>query len=117
MAAKAAADDLFAQKLRAESPKAEDMGHGVGVPAFGQHRYRDDTANLLAEPARASDRVHHLAQQFALARFALRAAGAVAGGTLPLELFDLRAGGVAKTLVERVAGFDLSGVDQQRARA
>ena len=44
-------------------------------------------------------------------------AGALAGRELALELLDLRAGGVAEALVERVAGLDLAGVDQQRARA
>ena len=49
--------------------------------------------------------------------FALRAAGAFAGRELALELLDLGTGGVAEALVERIAGFDLAGVDQQRARA
>ena len=40
-----------------------------------------------------------------------------AGRELALELLDLWTGGFAETLVERVAGFDLAGVDQQRARA
>ena len=117
LAAQAAADHLLAQKLGAEGANAEDVGHGIGVPAFGQHRHRDDAADLLAEPAGAADGVHHLAQQLALARFALRAAGAFAGGKLALELLDLRAGGVAESLVQRIAGFDLARVDQQRARA
>ena len=76
LAAQAAPDHLLAQKLGAERADAQDVGDGVGVPAFRQHRYRDDAANLLAEPAGAADRVHHLAQQRALARFALRGAGA-----------------------------------------
>ena len=45
------------------------------------------------------------------------AAGAFAGGQLALELLDLGAGGVAEALVERLAGLDLAGVDQQRVRA
>ena len=61
LAAQAAADDLLAQQLRAECADAEDVGDGVGVPALGQHRYRDDAADLLAEAARAADGVHHLA--------------------------------------------------------
>jgi hypothetical protein len=36
---------------------------------------------------------------------------------LALELLDLGTGGVSKALVQGVAGFDLTGVDQQRARA
>ena len=38
-------------------------------------------------------------------------------GELALELLDLGAGRVAEAFVERIAGFDLAGVDQQRARA
>ena len=92
------------------------MGDGVGVPAFGQHRHRDHAADLLAEPAGAADGVHHLAQQLALAGLALHAAGAFARGELALELLDLRAGRVAEALVQRIAGFDLARVDQQRPR-
>ena len=44
------------------------------------------------------------------------AAGTFAGGELALELLDLGTGGVPEALVQRVAGFDLAGVDQQRAR-
>src|SRR5207248_3071496 len=116
-AAQAAADHLFAQQLSAERPNAEDVGDRIGVPPFRQHRHRDDATDLLAEPTRATDRVHHLAQQRALARFALDAAGALARGELTLELLDLRACSVAESLVQRIAAFDLARIDQQRARA
>jgi SAM (Sterile alpha motif) domain-containing protein len=111
-AAQAAADHLLAQQLGAEGSDTEDVGHRVGVPAFGQHRDRDDASYLFAESPCAADGVHHLAQQLALAGFVLHATCPFARGTLALELFDLRAGGVAKPLVERVAGFDLARVDQ-----
>ena len=117
LAAQAAPDHLLAQKLGAEGADAQDVGDGVGVPAFGQHGHRDDAADLLAEAAGTADGVHHLAQQCGFARFALRGAGALAGRELALELLDLRTGGFAESLVERVAGLDLAGVDQQRARA
>ena len=117
LAAQSAADHLLAQELGAEGAQTEDMGDGVGVPALGQHRHRDDAADLLAEPALAADRVHHLAQQRALARVLPQGAGTFAGGDLALELLDLRGGRLAEALVERVAGFELARVDQQRARA
>ena len=63
LAAQRAADDLLAQKLRAESANAEDMGDSVGVPAFGQHGHRHDAANLLAETPWLADGVHDLAQK------------------------------------------------------
>ena len=72
LAAQAAPDHLLAQKLGAEGADAEDVGDGVRVPPFGQHGHRDHAADLLAEPARTADGVHHLAQQRALARLALR---------------------------------------------
>ena len=50
-AAKAAPDDLLAEKLGAEGADAEDVRHGIGVPALGEHRDRDDAADLLAELA------------------------------------------------------------------
>ena len=106
LAAQAAPDDLLAQKLGAERADAQDVGDGVGVPAFGQHRYGHHAANLLAEAAGTANRVHHLAQQCRFARFALRGAGALAGRELALELLDLWACGFAESLVERVAGLD-----------
>jgi hypothetical protein len=35
-----AADDLLTEELAAECADAEDMGHGVGVPAFSEHQRR-----------------------------------------------------------------------------
>ena len=64
LAAQGAADDLLAQQLRAEGADAEDVGDGVGVPAFGEHRNRDDAADGAAELSRLADRVHDLAEQF-----------------------------------------------------
>ena len=117
MAAQAAPDHLLAQKLGAERADAQNVGDGVGVPSLGQHGHGHHAANLLAEAAGTADRVHHLAQQCSFARFALRGAGALAGRELALELLDLWTCGFAESLVERVAGLDLAGVDQERARA
>ena len=54
--AQGAADDLLAQELGAEGADAEDVGDGVGVPALGEHRDRDDAADRLAELVRACRR-------------------------------------------------------------
>ncbi|WP_349627595.1 hypothetical protein [Rhodopseudomonas sp. BR0G17] len=91
------------------------MGHGVGVPPLGQHRDRDDAADLFAEPADAADSVHHLTQQFAFADFALGAARPLTVCEFTLELLNLGTGGVAKPLVQRIPGLDLPGVDQKRS--
>ena len=37
LAAKGSADNLFAEKLRAESPNTQHVRHGVGVPTFREH--------------------------------------------------------------------------------
>jgi hypothetical protein len=50
IAPQAPAHDLLAQQLGAEGADAEDVGDGVGVPAFGQHGDGDDTTHLAAEP-------------------------------------------------------------------
>ena len=49
LAAQAAADDLLAQKLRAEGADAENVRDGVRVPAFRQHRDGNDAAHLFAQ--------------------------------------------------------------------
>ena len=64
IAAQPPAHDLFAKKLRAESPDAEDMGDRVGIPAFRQHGNRNDTADLFAQTVLLADGVHDLTEQF-----------------------------------------------------
>jgi hypothetical protein len=59
--AQAAPHDLLAQQLRAEGAHPQDVRHGVGVPALGEHGDRDHALDALAEFARLADRVHHLA--------------------------------------------------------
>ncbi|MGA7263084.1 MAG: hypothetical protein WBX30_19625 [Stellaceae bacterium] len=116
MPAQRAADDLLAQQLRAESPDAENVGHGVRVPALGQHRHRDDAADALAEAAGFADRVHDLAQKILGADLL---AGMVVAGALneiAPEALDLIRCHCAEVLVECVAGFELFAVDQQGAR-
>ena len=52
LAAQRAANDLFAQQLRAKGAHAQNMRDRIGVPAFGQHGDGDDAADGFAEPAR-----------------------------------------------------------------
>ena len=82
-AAQAAADDLLAEQLRAEGADAEDVRHGVGVPALGEHRDGDDALDLLAELARLADGVHHLAQQVLVGQVRRRRGRGSARGTRP----------------------------------
>ena len=97
------ADDLLAEELGAEGPDAEDMGDGVGVPALGEHRHRDDTPNPAAERARLADGVHHLAEQVLVGEISgvLLAAGAF--HDLPPKSLDLVSGHGAEAGIEGVA--------------
>ena len=117
LAAQRAADHLLAQELGAEGADAEHVGDGVGVPAFGEHRDRDDAADGAAELAGLADGVHDLAQQFLVGDVlaGTRVAGAL--DDLAAEALDLVGGHAAEVVVERVAGFELLAVDQQRVRA
>jgi hypothetical protein len=91
------------------------VGHGVGIPAFGQHRDRHDATDLLAEPPGLADRVHDLAQEALVGKF-LRGGGAGALRQLAFELLDLGAGVVPELWVQCIARFELRAVDQERAR-
>ena len=63
LAAKRPADDLLAEKLGAEGAHAQDMGDGIGIPAFREHGNRDDAADRLAEAAFLADRIHDFPEQ------------------------------------------------------
>ena len=93
------------------------MGDGVGVPAFGQHRDGDDAADGAAELAGLADGVHDLAEQVLVGDVVAGAGIAGALDDLAAEALDLVGGHAAEVVVERVAGFELLAVDQQRVRA
>src|SRR6218665_1541343 len=63
LAAQCAANHLLAKQLGAKGAHAENMGHGVGVPALGQHGDGDHASDGVPQPARLAHGVHHLAQQ------------------------------------------------------
>jgi len=48
LSAQGAANDLFTQKLGAESADTQHVRDGVGVPSFGEHGHRDDAANGIS---------------------------------------------------------------------
>ena len=93
------------------------MGDGVGVPAFGEHRDRDDAADGAAELAGLADGVHDLAEQFLIGDVLAGAGIAGALDDLAAEALDLVGGHAAEVVVERIAGFELLAVDEQRVRA
>ena len=117
LAAQGAADDLLAQKLRAEGANAENVGDGVGIPALGEHRDGDDAADGAAELAGLADGVHDLAEQFLIGDVLAGAGVAGALDDLAAEALDLVGRHAAEIVVERIAGFELLAVDEQRVRA
>ena len=54
---------LLAEQLGAEGAHAEDVCHGINVPALGEHRDADHAFDVFAELARLAHRVHHLAEE------------------------------------------------------
>ena len=60
--AQRAARYLLAQQLRTECTNTDDVGHGVGVPAFREHAHTDHAADVLAKFPSSPNGVHHFAQ-------------------------------------------------------
>ena len=117
LAAQGAADDLLAQKLRAEGAHAEDVGDGARVPALGEHRHRYHAAGGAPEPARDADGVHHFAQQVVVGKALGLAAVAGAFDDLPAKALDLIGRGNPEVPAERFPGVELFAVDQQGVRS
>ena len=63
MRRKCASDDLLAKQLRAEGAYTENVGDGIGVPAFGEHRNADDALDVLSELSGLADGIHYFAEQ------------------------------------------------------
>src|SRR5712691_1181297 len=42
------ANNLLAEQLRHERPKADDVRHSVAIPAFCKHPHRDDAADVTS---------------------------------------------------------------------
>jgi hypothetical protein len=111
--AQGAAHHLLAEELRAEGAHAKDVGDVVGVPAFGEHRDRDHTADLLAELARLAHCVHHLAQQILIREAIgfLHVAGAL--DDRAAKALDLVGRNRSEALIQRLAGFELFTINEQ----
>ncbi len=116
LAAEGAADDLFAEKLSAEGAHAEDVGDGVGVPAFGEHRDRDDTANGFAEAAFLADGVHGFAEEGVVGEVVGTVGVAGALHNVAAEAFDFVDSGGAEVVVEGVPGGELFTIDEEGVR-
>jgi hypothetical protein len=103
LAAKRAADDLLAEELRTECADAEDVGDGVRVPPFGEHRDGDDAADRFAEAVLFADGVHDFAEEVLVGdvRGGLRIAGAL--DDLAPEALDLVGRHLLEVVVESFA--------------
>ncbi len=92
------------------------MGDGVGVPAFGEHRNRDDAADRAAKLVGLANGVHYFAEQFLVGD---RFGGALVARPLDdvaAEAFNFIVGHGPKVVVERVARLELFAVDEQSIR-
>ena len=57
--------DLFAEELRPKSSETHDMRYRVGIPSFGKHGDRNNTANMGTELSSGlANRVDHFTQNF-----------------------------------------------------
>ncbi len=84
---------------------------------FGEHRDGDDAADRTAKLAGLADGVHDLAEQFLVGDVVAGTGVAGALDDLAAEAFDLVGRHAAEVVVERIAGFELLAVDEQRVRA
>ena len=82
------------------------MGHGVGVPALGEHRDADYTLDLLAETPGLAHRVHDLTKEVLLGDL-LGVALGEALTVLGFELVDLTSHQLLEFGRELLAGLDL----------
>jgi len=91
------------------------MGHGVGVPAFGQHGNADHAPDVLAELARLAHSVHDLAQEVFIRQICSvtpRKPHTIFG----LEFLDFRRGNLFEIRAHGLAGFKLLAVHKDRIR-
>ena len=99
-----------------KSTDAEDVGDGVRIPAFRQHRYGDDTADGAAELAVLAHGVRDLTQQLLIADVVPCTGIPGALDDLAAEACNFIGRHAAKLVIESVAGFQLLTVDQQCVR-
>ena len=92
------------------------MGDGPRVPALGEHRDGDDTADRSAESFRLADGVHDLAEQFLIGKILGLLAIAGALDLIPPEALDLVSCRGPEALVEGLARVELLTIDEQGPR-
>jgi hypothetical protein len=101
--------------LRAEGAQPHDVGDGIGVPAFGQHRHGNHAANVGTECIGLAYCVDDFTQQIPIGELF----DALVGVTLPvfaLETFDFRAEYLLETVVDLAGVFEGIAVDEQGGR-
>ena len=89
------------------------MGHGIGIPALGEHGDGNDAADRSTQPTVLADGVHDFPQEVLVGEV-LRLAG-VAGtfDDLTAEALDLIGRHAAEIVIQPFAGFELLAVDEQ----
>ena len=112
-ATKATTDDLLAQELRAECPDTKDVRDSRRIPSLGQHRDRDDAADVASEPARLADRVHDLPENVLVGE-TLNICPGETLSVLSLELLNLCRGSTLELWRQRIPSVELLGVHEDR---
>ncbi len=93
------------------------MRHRIGIPPLGEHGHRHDAADGLAEPPLLADGVHDLAQQVLVGQILRLTDVAGAFDDLTTETLDFVGRHRTEVVVQRLAGFELLAVNQQRVGA
>ena len=62
LTAQSAAHHLLAKQLTAKGTDTTNMGHGVGIPTFSQHRHADHTLDVTTQFTRLAHGVYHFPQ-------------------------------------------------------
>ena len=104
--------NLLAEKLACKRSQAHDVGHSLGVPAFGEHAHRNHVLDAFTLRTYSPDGIHLAAQQLGFLFLRQLAPRAVAHGLLPVItvevghrfLHGLRLGEHLRVDVQRALG-------------
>jgi len=109
--------EAFVLLARALQPRHAVCVHPSFTEPEAALRAAGHEVDLLAKPAFAADRVHHLAQELLVRDVVEGRALATTGQQFPLELLDLACRDLLERGIHGLAGLQLRGVDEQRVRA
>jgi len=97
--------------LKARTP---ELGDGPNIPAFSQHGDRYNTVYRIAKPAFLADGVHNFPQQILVGDALGLLLVTSSFNDLATEALYFNRGHLTEILVQRIAGFQLLTVNEQR---